>query len=79
MPAQDSFDAQVAQIRKFLKERIFVEENLESSDSFSATFRVPGSAICSDGTTAADPACVSQVARFPPRELWARRAARRGS
>ncbi|HZN95727.1 MAG TPA: hypothetical protein VFB81_23600 [Myxococcales bacterium] len=61
VPAQDSFDAQVAQIRKFLKERIFIEENLESSDSFSATFRVPGSAICSDGTTAADPACVSQV------------------
>ncbi|HYV48999.1 MAG TPA: hypothetical protein VFA20_29265 [Myxococcaceae bacterium] len=60
-PPQDSFDAQVAQIRKFLKERIFIEENLESSDSFSATFRVPGTALCSDGTTAPDPSCVSQV------------------
>src|SRR4051812_22399526 len=27
-PPQDSFDAQVAQIRKFLKERIFIEDNL---------------------------------------------------
>jgi hypothetical protein len=60
-PPQDSFDAQVAQIRKFLKERIFIEENLESSDAFSATFRVPGTALCSDGTTTPDPSCVSQV------------------
>ncbi|HEY8210706.1 MAG TPA: hypothetical protein VIG99_24650 [Myxococcaceae bacterium] len=60
-PPQESFDEQVARIRRFLTERIFVEENLESSDAFSATFRVPGSALCSDGTTAPDPSCVAQV------------------
>lgn len=62
-PPPDSFERQVAQITKVLKERIFTKENLESSDAFSATFRVPGSALCSDGTFEPNPTCVDQVER----------------
>ncbi len=60
-PPEESFNAEADRIAKYLEERIFTQENLEESDATSGTFKLGGDDICSDGTTPADPNCVSEV------------------
>lgn len=54
-------DQAAADLETLLRTRIFTEANLESADETSATFLLHGSTLCTDGTVAADPACVSTV------------------
>lgn len=56
-----SSDQAASELETFLRQRVFTEGNLETADSRSAIFRLRGEAICTDGTYAADPGCVSTV------------------
>lgn len=60
-------DARAEALGKFLRERIFTEANLESSGSDGLVFRITGEDVCGDGTTPADPDCVSSFDRFEVR------------
>ncbi|ADO70168.1 hypothetical protein [Stigmatella aurantiaca] len=51
-------DAQAALVEKILRERIFTEANVESTDGDSTLFRLKGEALCSTGSAPASPACV---------------------
>jgi hypothetical protein len=60
-PDEQEAKAQAARLAKFLRERVFTQENLESSDKDAAIFRLTGEDLCTDGTTPADPICVESL------------------
>jgi hypothetical protein len=54
-------DAQAALLEKYLRERIFTEANVESTEGDSTFFRIGGDDVCTTGTAAPDPQCVQAV------------------
>lgn len=68
-PSHDeaSVQEQAEKIAHFLETRIFTEENVESREGDAVIFRITGEDICTDGTYAADPSCVSSYDRFEVR------------
>lgn len=54
-------DAQAALLEKYLKERIFIEENVEATEGDSTIFRIHGDDLCTTGEYPADPGCVEAV------------------
>jgi hypothetical protein len=54
-------DAQTALLEKYLRERIFTEANVESTEGDSTIFRISGDDVCTTGTAAADASCVTAV------------------
>ncbi|HEX5748232.1 MAG TPA: hypothetical protein VFZ09_18480 [Archangium sp.] len=64
VPDETTSQAQAALVEKYLRERIFIEANVEETKGSSTTFRITGEDLCSDGSTPADPACVAEVDRY---------------
>lgn len=60
-PEQPSVNEQTEKMVKFLKERVFTEENIESRNASSTTFLLTGEDVCTDGTTTPSQGCVDQV------------------
>ncbi|HVG63469.1 MAG TPA: hypothetical protein VNA24_33190 [Hyalangium sp.] len=54
-------DAQAALVEKYLKERIFIEANVEATEGDSTIFRIQGDDLCTTGERPADPDCVQAV------------------
>lgn len=54
-------DERAAQLEKYLKERIFTEENVESTEGDSTIFRIQGDDACTTGETAPRAECVKTV------------------
>lgn len=56
-------DAEAALVEKFLRERIFIEANVEATEGDSTIFRISGDDVCTpmDSAAAADPNCVKAV------------------
>lgn len=54
-------DAQAALVEKYLKERIFIEQNVEATEGDSTIFRIQGDDICTTGERPADLDCVQVV------------------
>jgi hypothetical protein len=54
-------DAQAALVEKYLKERIFIEENVEATEGDSTIFRIQGDDVCTTGERPADAGCVQAV------------------
>ncbi|HYO67625.1 MAG TPA: hypothetical protein VEU33_16235, partial [Archangium sp.] len=63
-PDEATSQAQAALVEKYLRERIFIEANVEETQGSSTTFRITGEDLCSDGSTPAAPACVAEVDRY---------------
>lgn len=61
---QAYYDAQGEKAAKFLRERIFTQENLEEKTGDALIFRITGEDICTDGSVAPDPACVASFDRY---------------
>lgn len=59
--APETTDAQADQLARYLRERIFTEANVESSDGNTLLFRLKGSEVCTDGTERPDEGCVQAV------------------
>ncbi|GHG92640.1 hypothetical protein [Comamonas sp. JC664] len=59
--APETTDAQAEQLARFLRERIFTEANVESSEGNTLLFRLKGSEVCTDGTERPDEGCVRAV------------------
>ncbi|MGA9524788.1 MAG: hypothetical protein WBV82_25240 [Myxococcaceae bacterium] len=57
--AEGDAQAQADRAARYLRERIFTEENLEETRGDTLVFRITGEDVCTDGTAPADPACVS--------------------
>ncbi|HZH75860.1 MAG TPA: hypothetical protein VEY88_07505 [Archangium sp.] len=64
VPDETTSQAQAALVEKYLRERIFIEANVEETKGSSTTFRVTGEDLCSDGSTLATPECVAQVDKY---------------
>lgn len=64
VPDETTSQAQAALVEKYLRERIFIEANVEETQGSSTTFRITGEDLCSDGSTLADPACVASVDKY---------------
>jgi hypothetical protein len=60
-PSEADIQRSTAAFAKFMRERIFTRENLESQSGDSSIFLLNGDDLCSDGTTLADAACVKAV------------------
>ena len=60
-PDPTEADAQAALLEKYLKERIFIEENVEATEGDSTIFRIQGDDLCTTGEYPADPGCVEAV------------------
>lgn len=58
-----SADAEAALVEKYLRERIFIDANVESTDGDSTIFRIHGTDVCTpmDSTAAVDADCVKAV------------------
>jgi hypothetical protein len=54
-------DAQAALLEKMLRERIFTEANVESTEGDSTIFRINGDDVCTTGDAAPDADCVKAV------------------
>ncbi|MFY0527545.1 hypothetical protein ACN28I_31860 [Archangium gephyra] len=63
-PDEATSQAQAALVEKYLRERIFIEANVEETQGSSTTFRITGEDLCSDGSTPAAPACVTAVDKY---------------
>ncbi len=57
--AEGDAQAQADRAARYLRERIFTQENLEETRGDTLVFRITGEDVCTDGTAPADPACVS--------------------
>ncbi|QDE89187.1 hypothetical protein BHS06_09600 [Myxococcus xanthus] len=57
----DEVDAQADELERFLRERVFTEANVESSEDNATVFRLKGEQICTDGREPADADCVRFV------------------
>ncbi|OJT21874.1 hypothetical protein BO221_24235 [Archangium sp. Cb G35] len=64
IPDETTSQAQAALVEKYLRERIFIEANVEETKGSSTTFRITGEDLCSDGSTPAAPACVAEVDKY---------------
>lgn len=64
VPDEVTSQAQAALVEKYLRERIFIEANVEETQGSSTTFRITGEDLCSDGSTPAAPACVAEVDKY---------------
>lgn len=64
VPDETTSQAQAALVEKYLRERIFIEANVEETKGSSTTFRVTGEDLCSDGSTLATPECVAEVDKY---------------
>jgi hypothetical protein len=63
-PASATVDDATTQLVEFLENRVFTDENLESSAGGSAIFFLSGDDVCTDGKSAPAPACLEQVDRM---------------
>jgi hypothetical protein len=63
-PDEATSQAQAALVEKYLRERIFIEANVEETKGSSTMFRITGEDLCSDGSTLADPECVTAVDKY---------------
>jgi hypothetical protein len=63
-PDEVTSQAQAALVEKYLRERIFIEANVEETKGSSTTFRVTGEDLCSDGSAPATPECVASVDKY---------------
>jgi hypothetical protein len=54
-------DAQAALMEKYLRERIFIEENVEATEGDSTIFRIQGDDVCTTGERPAELGCVQAV------------------
>jgi hypothetical protein len=63
-PDEATSQAQAALVEKYLRERIFIEANVEETKGSSTTFRITGEDLCSDGSTPAAPECVAAVDKY---------------
>jgi hypothetical protein len=64
VPDETTSQAQAALVEKYLRERIFIEANVEETKGSSTTFRITGEDLCSDGSTPAAPSCVAAVDKY---------------
>lgn len=64
VPDETTSQAQAALVEKYLRERIFIEANVEETKGSSTTFRITGEDLCSDGSAPAAPACVAEVDKY---------------
>jgi hypothetical protein len=64
VPDETTSQAQAALVEKYLRERIFIEANVEETKGSSTTFRITGEDLCSDGSTVAAPECVAEVDKY---------------
>ncbi len=60
-PEQADLDRQVAELRKFLEEKVFTQDNVESSGGGSTMFLIKGAPVCKFGDLPALPACTDAV------------------
>ena len=60
-PEEAATRAQFQRIKRFLEERVFTEENHESTEDYALIFRLMGDDICTDGSFVADPQCIRTV------------------
>ncbi|ATB46588.1 hypothetical protein [Corallococcus macrosporus] len=58
--AEDT-DAQAGELERFLRERVFTEANIESTEGGATVFRLKGEQLCTDGREPADADCVRAV------------------
>jgi hypothetical protein len=54
-------DAQAALLEKYLRERIFTEENVEGTEGDSTIFLLKGDDVCTTGSAPAEASCVEAV------------------
>lgn len=64
VPDEVTSQAQAALVEKYLRERIFIEANVEETKGSSTTFRITGEDLCSDGSAPAAPSCVASVDKY---------------
>jgi len=64
VPDETTSQAQAALVEKYLRERIFIEANVEETKGSSTTFRITGEDLCSDGSAPAAPECVAAVDKY---------------
>lgn len=60
-PDQATVDAETALMEKMLRERIFTEANVESTQGDSTIFRISGDDVCTTGDAAPNADCVKAV------------------
>ncbi|MCE9666374.1 hypothetical protein LY474_00995 [Myxococcus stipitatus] len=58
---EEETDVQAERLEKYLRERVFTEANVESTDGNSTLFRLAGEQVCTDGWGTADAGCVRFV------------------
>jgi hypothetical protein len=76
-PDPATTDAQAALLEKYLRERIFTEQNVESQEGDSVTFRLTGEDVCTTGSAPVEPMCAAEVDRLQVR-IRATRAGKDG-
>lgn len=59
--AAEGTDAQADELERFLRERVFTEANVESTEDNATVFRLKGEQVCTDGRERADADCVRFV------------------
>ncbi|MCY1083402.1 hypothetical protein [Archangium lansingense] len=64
VPDEVTSQAQAALVEKYLRERIFIEANVEETQGSSTTFRITGEDLCTDGSKPAAPECVAEVDKY---------------
>jgi hypothetical protein len=64
VPDEVTSQAQAALVEKYLRERIFIEANVEETKGSSTTFRITGEDLCTDGSAPAAPECVAEVDKY---------------
>ncbi|MDQ3266198.1 MAG: hypothetical protein M3Y59_21540 [Myxococcota bacterium] len=60
----EAWEAEGKKAAKFLRERVFTEDNLEEETSDALIFRVTGEDLCGDGTRPPEPSCVSHLDKY---------------
>lgn len=61
---QSYYDAQGEKTAKFLRKRIFTQENLEEKTGDALIFRITGEDVCTDGTVEPSASCVESFDRY---------------
>ncbi|MBI3181780.1 MAG: hypothetical protein HYZ28_06520 [Myxococcales bacterium] len=66
-PAQQEVESATEKMARFLGERVFTKENVESTEPGGAVFRLEGTDLCTNGEQVPTPECIEEVDRLEVR------------